>query len=116
MVVAIKVMKQEKIARPSEVCTEMISAGGEVGVNVIMKRCQRALEGKGMPDGWQTSVLVPIFKGKVDVTNWNTCRGVKVLQHAMKIVKRVLERRIRELVNFDSMQFGFMLGRGTTNA
>ena len=34
----------------------------------------------------------------------------------MKIVVRVLERRIRELVYIDSMQFGFMPGRGTTDA
>ena len=34
----------------------------------------------------------------------------------MKIVERVLERRIRELLNPDSMQFGFMPGRGTTDA
>ena len=34
----------------------------------------------------------------------------------MKIVEIVLERRIRESVNVDSMQFGFMLGRGTTDA
>ena len=33
----------------------------------------------------------------------------------MKIVERVLERRIRELVNIDSMQFGSMPGRGTTD-
>ena len=34
----------------------------------------------------------------------------------MKIVERVLERRIRELVCIDSMQFGFMPERGTTDA
>ena len=34
----------------------------------------------------------------------------------MKIVERMLERRIRELVNIDSMQFGFMLEKGTTDA
>ena len=34
----------------------------------------------------------------------------------MKILERVLERRIRELVKIDSMQFGFMPGRGTTDA
>ena len=69
-----------------------------------------------MPDEWQTSVLVPIFKGKGDVKSRNTYRGVKLLEHAMKIVERVLERRIRELVNIDSMQFVFLSGRGTTNA
>ena len=34
----------------------------------------------------------------------------------MKIVKRGMERRIRELVNIDSMPFGFMPVRRTTDA
>ena len=34
----------------------------------------------------------------------------------MKIVEPVLERRIRELVNIDSMQFGFMSEKETTEA
>ena len=33
----------------------------------------------------------------------------------MKIVQKMLERRIRELVNTDSMQFGFMSGSETTD-
>ena len=43
-------------------------------------------------------------------------RGVKLLEHAMKIVERVLERRIRTLVNLNKMQFGFMPGKGTMDA
>ena len=34
----------------------------------------------------------------------------------MKIVKRVLKKRIRVLVEVDDMQFGFMPGRGMTDA
>ena len=45
-----------------------------------------------------------------------TYRGVKLLEHAMKIVERVLENRIRGLVTIDDMQFGFMSGKGTTDA
>ena len=116
MAIAIKVIKPRKAAGPSEVCAEMISASGEVEVSVMMELCQRVLDGKGMLDEWQTSVLVPIFKGKGDVGSCNTYGGVKLLEHAMKMVKRVLERRIRELVNINSMQFGFMPGRGTTDA
>ena len=76
----------------------------------------RVLDGKVMPGEWQTSVLVPIFKGRGDVRNCNTYREVKLLEHAMKIAETVVERRIRKLVNIDLMQFGFMPGRGTTNA
>ena len=57
-------MKPGKAARPFGVCAEMISAIGEMGISVIMKLCQRVLDGKGMPSEWQMSVLVPIFKGK----------------------------------------------------
>ena len=38
-------------------------------------------------------------------------REAKLLEYAKKIVERVLERRIRTLVNLNEMQFGFMLGK-----
>ena len=41
---------------------------------------------------------------------------MKLLEHAMKIVERVLERRIRTLVNLNEMQFGFMPEKGTVDA
>ena len=36
--------------------------------------------------------------------------------HHLKIIERVLERRIRTLVDFIEAQFGFMPGKGTTDA
>jgi len=43
-------------------------------------------------------------------------RAIKLLEHAMKVIERVLERRIREKVKIVAMQFGFMPGKGTTGA
>jgi len=34
----------------------------------------------------------------------------------MKVIERVIERRIREKVKIDAMQFGFTPGKGTTDA
>ena len=39
----------------------------------------------------------------------------KAARNAMKIVERVLERRIRTLVNFNKMQFGYMSGKRTVD-
>ena len=64
----------------------------------------------------KTSVVVPIFKGKGDVMDCGVYRGVKSLEHTMKIVERVLQNRIRGLVTIDDMQFGFMPKKGTTHA
>ena len=95
---------------------EMIIAPGDTGIKVMVKLCQRVLGGRCMLEEWKTSVVVFIFKGKKDVMICGAYRGVKFLEHAMKIVERVLTKRIRCLVNMNKMQFGFMPGRGTIDA
>ena len=107
---AMNKMKLGKTAGPSEVNMDMIIASGTFGVAVMKKSYQRVLDGEGMPEEWKTSVVVSIFKEKGDVINCGAYRGVKLLEHAIKIVERVLENRIRELVMIDEMQFGFMPG------
>ena len=42
--------------------------------------------------------------------------GIKLLEHGMKVAERVLERRLRQAVKIDKMQFGFTPGTGTTHA
>ena len=43
-------------------------------------------------------------------------RKEKLLEHAMKIVLKVTERRIRTIINLNKMQFGYMPGKRTVNA
>ena len=64
----------------------------------------------------KTSVVEPIFKGKGNVIKCGSYRGVKLLEHGWKVIERVLERRIRALVDFDETQFGFLPGKGTIDA
>ena len=75
-------MKRGKAAGPSDICTEMIMASGEIGIGVMMELCQGVLDGRGMPDEWALSVLVPIFKEKGDVLSCSSYRGVKLIEHA----------------------------------
>ena len=114
--IAVKKMKLGKASRLSEVSTEMTNGSGKVGIDVMMKLCQRVLDGKRMSEDWKISVMVPIYKGKRDVTNWSTYRGVKLLEHGMKTVERVLEKRKRALVGVDDIKFGFLPGRETRDA
>lgn len=46
-----------------EVSVEMIAVSGEIGIDVMVELCQSVLDGRGMPDEWVLSVVVPIFKG-----------------------------------------------------
>ena len=39
-----------------------------------------------------------------------------MFEHAIKMVERISEHRIRQQIDIDDMQFGFMKGKGTTDA
>ena len=61
---AMNKMKLGKAAGPSKVNMDMIISSGKFVV-IIKKLCQRILDGKDVSEEWKTSVVVPIFKGKV---------------------------------------------------
>jgi len=46
----------------------------------------------------------------------SSCRGMKLLKLAMKMVERILEHRIRQQIEIDDMQFGLMTSKGTIDA
>uniref|UniRef100_A0A7N8Y8H8 Reverse transcriptase domain-containing protein n=1 Tax=Mastacembelus armatus TaxID=205130 RepID=A0A7N8Y8H8_9TELE len=64
--------------------------------------------------GWQTRVVVPLFK-KGDRRVCSNYRGITLLSFPGKVYARVLERRIRPVVEprIQEEQCGFCPGRGT---
>ena len=108
-------MKLEKMAGPSAVNMNVIMASRKFGV-IMTTLSQRILGGEDWPEEWKTSVVVLTFKGKGDVMDCRAYRKVKLLEHAMKTVERVLENRMRGLAAIDDMQFGSMAGKDTTYA
>jgi len=69
-----------------------------------------------IPEDWKSTVVLPIYKGKGDPMDCGSYRGIKLLEHAMKVVQRISEDRIRQQIDIDDMQFGFMKGKGTIDA
>jgi len=61
--------------------------------------------------GW-----LSIYKGKGDPVECGSYRGIKLLEHATKVVERISEHRIQQEIDIDDMQFGFMKGTETTDA
>ena len=52
----------------------------------------------------------------MDPLNLHSCRGIKLLEHAFNLYEKVLDEHLREVVDIDKMQYGFMAGRGTVDA
>jgi len=51
-----------------------------------------------IPDDWKSSILLPVFQGKGDPMECGSYRVIKLLEHAMKVIEGVFERRIREKI------------------
>ncbi|TWW58296.1 hypothetical protein D4764_07G0010150 [Takifugu flavidus] len=69
-----------------------------------------------VPLDWQTGVVVPIFKSG-DQRVCSNYRGITLLSFPGKVYARVLEKRIRLIVEplIEEEQCGFRPGRGTTD-
>ena len=59
------------------------------------KLYNRTMERERMPEDWNESVLIPIFKNNGDVQSCSNYRGIKLISHTMKLWERVFESRLR---------------------
>ena len=89
---------------------------GESALEFLTKLYNRTMESEMIPEEWRDNVLVPILKNKGDVQCCSNYKGITLISHTMKLWERVVERRIRREVTFSEQQYGFMPGKGTTDA
>ena len=69
---AIQDLKVRKAAGPSGVTAEMIKAAGEQAVDWLTNICNRIVKEEAIPESWQMSELVPIYKAK-------RCAGMQLI-------------------------------------
>ena len=68
-----------------------------------------------VPSDWEQSFIICLYKGKGDALVRGNYRGLKPTEQVMKILERIVDGLIRQLVSIDDSQFGFVPGRGTTD-
>ena len=116
VVKAITKMKTGKADGPSGKVAEMLKASGDTGTRLIADLANDMVRNGVVPSDWEDSFIINIYKGKGDALERGNYRGLKLLDHVMKGIERVIEKITRERISIDDMQFGFMPGRGTTDA
>ncbi|KAK3506985.1 hypothetical protein QTP70_034266 [Hemibagrus guttatus] len=112
----LKRMKSGKAVGPDDIPVEVWKCLGEAAVEFLANLFNRVLESERMPEEWRRSVLVPIFKNKGDVQSCSNYRGIKLMSHTMKVWERVVEARLRKVVEICEQQYGFMPRKSTTDA
>ncbi|KAK7878955.1 hypothetical protein WMY93_034201, partial [Mugilogobius chulae] len=97
-----------------EIRPEYLKSLDVVGLSWLTRLCNIAWQTGTVPLDWQTGVVVPLFK-KGDRRVCSNYRGITLLSLPGKVYSRVLERRIRPMVEprIQEEQCGFRPGRGT---
>ena len=65
---------------------------------------------------WELSTIVNCYKEKGDSLEKENYRGLELTDQILKIADRIIEKFMRQQVDIDEIQFGFMPGCKTRNA
>ncbi|KAM9364970.1 cilia- and flagella-associated protein 43 [Pholidichthys leucotaenia] len=71
---------------------------------------------KKIPDEWNKSYIINVFKDKGDSLDRSNYRVLKLIEHCLKVIERVMEKLLHLVVDIDEMQFGFVPDKGTNHA
>ena len=109
-------MKNDRADGPSGLTSDMLKYAGHTGVLELLRVFQKILRNGTVPREWCDSLTIPLYKGRGDALQCGKYRGMRLLEHGMKIWERVLCERLKCVTEVDENQFGFMAGRSTTGA
>ena len=113
---AISQMKAGKAPGPSGIVVEMIKAVGDMGATMIRDLAAAIIRDGKVPSYWEQSFIVCLYKGKGDALERGNYPGLKLTEQVMKVLERIVNGLIRQVVSIDDSQFGFVPDRGTTDA
>jgi len=109
-------MKRHKAPGVPGLVAEIIQATGNTRTQWILDLCNGTEKEGCIPEDCKSCVVLPIYRGKGDPMVCGPYTGIKLLEHATKVVERIFKYRIQRQIKIDDMQFGFMKGKYTTHA
>ena len=74
----------------------MLKASGDTGARLVADLANDMVRNGVIPSDWEDSFIINIYKGKGDALERGNYRGLKLLDHVMKGIERVIEKIIRE--------------------
>ncbi|KAK6734411.1 hypothetical protein RB195_017912 [Necator americanus] len=113
---ALAKMKSNKATGPDDIPADVWKLLGDRGSVRLATLFNKIVAEGRTPDVWQTSVTVPVWKGKGDIADCTLYRPIRLLCHTMKVFEHVLEARLRKIVSVSLNQCGFLKDCSTIDA
>ena len=94
----------------------MLKATGEERVEPLRKLAEAVFSSGMIPVDWEESFILNLYKAKDVALDHDNYRGLKLTDQVIKLLERVLDSSIRQMVSVEEKQLAFLPGRGTTDA
>ena len=82
---------------------KMIKAAGDTGATMIRDLATAIIRDGKVPTDWKESFIVCLYKGKGNALDRGNYRGLKLTEQVMKILERIVDGLIRQVVSFDDI-------------
>ena len=115
---SLKSAKTGKAPGIDGITIEIIKAAGEAGVELLWRVCRAVWKDGIAPMERRQSIIIHIWKRKGDRRECSQYRGISLLSQPSKVFSRILEKRIRYIVEpqLSENQFGFRKNKGCSDA
>ena len=113
---AISQIRAGKALGPSGIVVDMIRAAGDTGASMIRDLAVAVIRDGEIASDWEQSFIVCLYKGKGDALGRGNYRGLKLTEQVMKVLEKIVDGLIRQVVSIYDSQFGFVPGRDSTDA
>ena len=106
-------LKNGKAAGKDEIIKEKVKDGGNRVVDWIWRLCNMAFESGVVQEDWRSAVIVPLYKGKGERTEFNNYGGISLLSVVGKIYSGILVDIVSKVTEglTDDEQGEFRAGR-----
>uniref|UniRef100_A0A7I4Z3N8 Reverse transcriptase domain-containing protein n=1 Tax=Haemonchus contortus TaxID=6289 RepID=A0A7I4Z3N8_HAECO len=115
-ITALKKMKSGKASGPDDVAADLWKSKGWNPAGWLTEFFNQVVAEKKVPESWQQSTTIPIWMKKGSFGDCTCYRPIRLLSHSMKIFERIVDSRIRDIVDLTNNQCGFVAGCSTIDA
>ena len=112
---AIKKLQRGKACSPDNIPNEAIIEGNDLTREVLNHQLNKILQTQDIPDEWQHGEIIRLYKDKGKKGLCSNERGITLASNIGKLFERIINERLKEIVEITDAQAGGRAGSATTD-
>ena len=112
---SIKKLQRGKATGPDKIPNEAILEANEATNEILRHQLNKILATQKIPDEWQHGEIIRLYKGKGKKGMCSNERGITLASNIGKLFERIINERLKSIVEITDAQAGGRAGSATTD-